>query len=464
MTLPAVAPGSTNRVRRWDAVILGSGLPALVTAARIGMAGQRVLLIEEEAARNSFEGLREPFFISGVRDGGMTDLALRELKIPLIDRRRMEAEDLSYQVVGPELRLNIGARDVSAEEFVAWGLCKPDDAHRLTRALHEASEAERRALLEAPFVRLGRRLGRSRLAAEGSHRRGMPAEAKLVDKRLAGVLAAQVRALSNLASLPPGPESQARLLGSSLAAGTGFSTGPPWLHGMLRQRVQSTYGEIRTLNRKFRLVNAMDQPGVEINEKRELWLGRILILATPASALASYLDKDDVPEILAGERSFRQRISVHLRLDRARLPVGLGTRAILLDDPERDDTPSAAVTLSLFPRDDNPKQVDLVARGMLGEGQDPEAREQEILDRVLALLPFHEGRYERRKIDRPRWDCDDWLEDPVRGSGWPGEMDLRLSAKPPIFSLDRSWVGGLGSEGDLLLGLRAGETLASELA
>ena len=40
---------------------------------------------------------------------------------------------------------------------------------------------------------------------------------------------------------------------------------------------------------------------------------------------------------------------------------------------------------------------------------------------------------------------------------------MSCSSRLPVYLLDRAWVGGLGLEGDLLLGLRAGEVLSKEL-
>ena len=88
--LPVLAKTVGPRTRRWDVVIVGSGLTALVTAARLGMAGQRVLIVEESAARDAFPGLREPFFCAGLRDPGVLASNLRELGVPLIERRRLE--------------------------------------------------------------------------------------------------------------------------------------------------------------------------------------------------------------------------------------------------------------------------------------------------------------------------------------------------------------------------------------
>ena len=59
--------------------------------------------------------------------------------------------------------------------------------------------------------------------------------------------------------------------------------------------------------------------------------------------------------------------------------------------------------------------------------------------------------------------CDAWLEDPEPGDGWPSEIDLRVSGRPAVYRLDRSQVAGLGVEGDLLLGWRSGDVIASEL-
>lgn len=463
MSLPVVAPNDGVRSRRWDAVILGSGISALVTATRLGMAGQRVLIVEEEATRTSFAGLREPFFLAGARDSGMLHLCLRELTLSLIDRRRIEEEEISLQLVGRNLRADVGSAELTAEELVAWGICKPEPAHKLVRRLSEASEAERKTLLSSPLVRVGRRIGRTRPGVEGSHRRGLPAEAAEADPEVARLLSAQVRALSNLASTQPGPEARARLLGSLLKGGSGFRAGPPWLHEILRRRVESVFGDFRTLSRKFRLVSVMNQPGIALQSSSEIWAGRMLIIAAPPTALASLLEPQDTPDFLKLQRNTRRRLCVHLRARRRVLPEGMSKRVVLLSEPGPAGEPGSLATLSVFLRDNDPKWVDLVIRSMALEGIDPAEQEQRLVERVLALVPFHADQVERIPVKQPRWDDDHWLEDPPHGACWPGELDLRVSAKLPIYMLDRSWVAGLGFEGDLLLGLRAGEILQKEL-
>ncbi|HIG69459.1 MAG TPA: hypothetical protein EYQ46_05500 [Myxococcales bacterium] len=456
MPLPVVAKQDGARARHWDAVIVGSNVSALVLAARLGMAGHRVLVVEEESARTGFPGLREPFFLSGSRDQGLLDKSLRELTLSLIDRRRIKEEDVALQLVGKNLRVDIGAAELTAEEFVSWGVCKPEVAHQLVRSVFEASEAERKAMLGNSLVRVGRRIGRGKPAIEGSHRRGLPAEAAKAEPTVARLLDAQVRALSNLATAKPGPESQARLLGCVLRGGAGFAGGPPWLHEILRQRVESVFGEFRTLSRNFRLVSVMNQPGIAIHGNFEIWAGRMLIVASPPTALAQMIEPGDRPDFLQLSRTTRRRLCVHLRVKRRIVPEAMSNRVVMMDE-------SGVATLSIFPRDHDPKFVDVLVRGIENNGIEHAVQEQQLVDRALALMPFHGDDVERIPIKTPVWDDDHLLEDPANNACWPGELDLRADSKLPIYMLDRSWVAGLGFEGDMLLGLRAGELLQKDL-
>ena len=90
--LGRVSDAARLRARRWDAIVLGSGLSALIAAARLGAAHHSVLVVEEDAARAQHPVLREPFLLSGLRDEGILYHLLRILNIPLIDRRRLQAE------------------------------------------------------------------------------------------------------------------------------------------------------------------------------------------------------------------------------------------------------------------------------------------------------------------------------------------------------------------------------------
>jgi hypothetical protein len=451
--------------RRWDAILLGSGVSSLVAATRLGMAGHRVLVVEEDKAGGSFAGLREPFFLAGARDRGLLDTCLREMTVPLIERRRIEKEHLSLQIIGPELRLDIADSSTTAHELVAWGLAKPDAAQAIVRSLLEASEAERQAMLTAPVVRIGRRLARTRPGTQGSHVRGLPAEAARPTQELAPILAAQVRALSNLANAAPSPEARARLLGSLMAGGAGFGAGPPWLTGLLRRRAESVHVEFRSLAGSFEIVDNEGEPGL-MGQDGQLWLGRILVIAAPTTALAHVIDPASWPDFLDRARPARRRLAVHLRCKATALPEGMGRRLVIMPDPKLEDG-LGDVTGSLY-ASEAAKSIEVVARAIVPDG--PTLTDEEIADledrieaRLRGVMPFAENKLTRRPVDRPLWDDDDWLEDPPPGQGWPTEISLRVNGRPPVYRLDRAGGAGLGLEGDLLLGWRGGDAIAAEL-
>jgi len=481
--IPRLDPSEAPRARRWDALVLGSGLSALVAAARISSAGQRVLVVEEEARAVLPPALKEPFFLGGLRDQGLLDATLRALTVPLIDRRRIGNERLAYQVLADPVRLDIGQPLVTADELVAWGLAKPDEAQQLVRRLVEAGEVERTHLYEAPFVRIGRRTSGAITQPPGgnpspsdavAHRRGLPGEVRDATGELARVLEAQVRALSNTASRRPSPEAEARLLGLGLGGGAGFADDPPWLVDLFRKRVTALYGDMRIVPGEFELVQVSGQPGVRVTRTGEIWLGRCLVLGAAPTALRDFLGDDPLrpaPSLLdrPGPRAFRAAFL--FRAPTRILPEGMGTRVILpgTESPDGAATPTATVTA--FPCQTHPNRVDLVARAVLPDATRETLDERlstlraDVRDRLRALMPFCKDELAVADAELPRWDSDDgWLEDPTPGQGWPSDVDLRRSTRPPVYHLDRAAVGGLGLEGDLLLGWRGGDAIAAELA
>lgn len=470
LEIPLLDSSEAPRARRWDALILGSGVSALVAAARIGATGQRVLVVEEEARAKLPSALREPFFLAGLRDEGALDACLRVLTVPLIDRRRFAAERLAYQVAADPYRLDIGQVVVTAEELVTWGLAKPDDAQTLVRRLIEASEIERALLLAAPIVRIGRRVAGSRNAAGiGNHKRGLPGEATSATGLLGQLLAVQIRSLSNLGQTLPSPEAQARLLGLGLAGGAGFADDPPWLVDLLRKRVTALYGDFRTLSGNFEMVSVSGHPGLRVVRTGEIWLGRSLVLAAPLTALRDRIadpPRRQAPDLLDRKGSRGYRAVFLYRVPTSILPEGMSARVIL---PGLGDEPSATITA--FPSQTQRGWIDLVARAVLPAADPADLANQRtalgdsIAHRLESLMPFCDGKLLQVTLSIPEWDADDgWLEDPTPGAGWPGEIDLRISTRPSIYHLDRAAVAGLGLEGDLLLGWRGGDAIAGDLA
>ena len=476
--LPAAETRPTTRSRRWDAVILGGALPGLIAAVRLGMRGARVLVLEEEAAADP----REPFWISGAQKESVLGACLRALSVPLIDQRRIEPDPLAFQMVLPDARLDLGEPRLTVDEWVAWGLAKPEQARALVLALSDAATAEREALLEAAVVRTPRRLplaGRRPAGAvldpalvrseTGPRRpaRGLPAELAAAPARLAFLLAAQTHALSNLGAAQPSDAARARLLGAPLEGGAAVRGDNPWLCDILRRRIESLYGEFRSVPEAFRLVSAGGQPGVApdaAGESSEIWVGRVFVLNAPREALAAAVAQDPVPEILRVPPAQRRRITLRFRAELDALPEPMAPRVIVVRDENLPPEGTNIVTLRRFPPDRS-GSVDLLASAVVATDEpDPGAREAEITDALTGLMPFAEGRLVRVRAPEPRWDHDALLADPPAGVGWPAEIELRLPTKQPIYQLDRAAVGGLGFEGDTLLGWRGGDAIAADLA
>jgi len=184
--------------------------------------------------------------------------------------------------------------------------------------------------------------------------------------------------------------------------------------------------------------------------------------AAPPAALATAFDTS-IPALLPVGRPVRARHTLLFECWRRTLPEGMADRVILL--PEDSDEPGADLTLSLavLPGEDDPRRVHLVVRTVAPDDMSSNAVAEAAEARVRALAPLAGTELVRRPLKRPRWDDDDCLEDPGSGRGWPGEVDIRLSQRPQVYFLDRAAVGGLGLEGELLLGWHGGDAIAAEL-
>ncbi len=475
VALPPARGRERPRTRRWDAVVLGGALPGLVTAVILGQRSARVLVLEEEAAARGFPGLREPFMLPGSERESILGGCLRALGVPLIDQRRVQTDAVGLQVVMPDARLDVGAAELTASEWVAWGLAKPQLARSLAHGLVAAAEAERRALLAAAFVRPSRRLGlgalrglppRRSLAPPGPEApagpRGLPEEMAALPPRLATVLEAQARSLARLGASAPSPEARARLLGAPLE-GAAQIRGTPWLREILRQRVLSLYGEFRTLAGPFSLVTASGQPGISQPGSEEVWAGRLLVVNAPLAALARAAGQDEILGFQRAPAERLRRLALHFRIPRRAVPEAMAPRVLRILDAEAPLEGANVVALRVFPGGGDGSSADLVVSAVVpADATDTAALEREIAASAACILPF--AATERVRAPAPRWDTDDPLPDPAPGAGWPAEVEVRAASRQPIYCLDRSAVASLGVEGDLLLGWRAGEAIIADVA
>ena len=472
--LPPV--GSTFRVRRWDAVVLGSALPGLVAAIRLGMRGFRVLILEEDTAAVAYRGMREPFMMAGSGSDGILGSCLKALGIPLIDRRRIRRAFPAYQVALPRARVDVGDANRTAEELEAWNLSPEATARDLIASLREGSEVQQSTLLNTEIYtgsrrrpRLSRRIPalpqEAEVRANPSDRIANPMEHAVAEgSPLAAFWDAQLRALSDFAEIQPPTTIRTRLLGAALGGAAETAEGHRWLRDLLDQRIASLYGEVRQLRGAFRLVSAGNQPAVELERAPEVCAGRALLINAPLPALRDAIKPGPTPDLLEGPAASHRRLSVHLRGPRRALPEGMASRVIRIGNLAEKVSGTNLIRLRIFENPDGRDPVDLVASAVVPIDAAVETVRGEIESGVASLLPLGREGWARVNSQSPRWDRDEFLADPQGNGSWPAGIPLRPISRTPAYVLDRWKLAALGFEGDLLLGWRAGDAIASDLA
>ena len=440
------------RAKRFDAIILGGALPGLVVAIKLRMAGLRVLLLEESVGPR-FPGFREPFFWSA-GEGSVFSECTKDLGLALIDRKQIHHHPRAYQVVTPEARVDIGETAITADELVAWGLTKPEEAQALVRSLRGAAHAELDAMLNGNIV-VPRGVVKTPSVRVPRFQRGLPSEIVRIPN-LASWLDIQIRGLSLLAEATPPPEARARLLGAPLAGRDGFYDASLNLPELLGRRVDALRAERRLLRERFELVHFKEEAGVAIPEGRQVWLARVLVLNTPAQCLSKGLVQGEAglpPNLLAGQAGCKLSL-FHWRLPKQCIPAGMADRVIWLPKGESTEP----ILLQLFQDPADPNSTHLIAKT-----RGPEEIRSQLEQQLDELMPFSAEARQALPVDRPSWDECDFLEDPPPGNCWPGEIEVRRLPRPALYQLARGTTGALGAEGDLLLGWKAAERLVADL-
>ena len=149
-----------------------------------------------------------------------------------------------------------------------------------------------------------------------------------------------------------------------------------------------------------------------------------------------------------------------MRAARELLPEPMCDRLIVVEEDGADP-----ILVAVHPVDREPRHVDVTVIQAVDDGADLPAAHDRLEAVARKLLPFSERRAVRvAEAPRPVWDDELALGDPAGGGGgWPTEVEIRVATRAPVFALAREELGGLGAEGDLLLGWQAGDTIAAAL-
>jgi hypothetical protein len=458
---------SRFRARRWDVVVLGGALPGLAAAVRLARARLRVLVVEEEAAARTAAPLREPWMLPDTASGGLGDEILRAVGLSPIERRDLGADPVTCQVLSPDARIDVVDPATTASELAAFGLAPVDEAAGMLRELADAARAEGDALGETDLLRKSGLRGLALGAPGGGRRhvRGFPERAAHATGALAHWLLVLEDALSGRAGGAGSPEARARLLGAALLPGA-VGPGPAGgLRSLLARRLETLHVEMRTVGCPFELVELHGQPGILRHGPGDAWLGRVLMVNAPLGRLTAAQRSwgVEMPRALEAEPATVRRLRVPFRALREVLPEALSSRAVVVPDKPAPGGVARAFRLSVQPSRRGRPFAELVAAVRAPDEpglEEPLAAWVE--EGLRGLLPFSErGLVATPRPDRPLWDDDEAEAGADAPCGWPGTVDARPAKD--LWVLRREPLAGLGAEGDLLLGLRAGDAVAAAL-
>jgi len=423
-------------------LVLGSTLGGLIAATYLARSGLRVILVEEEAHSERPPLLREPFLLSGLRQNGQIHHVLREIALPLIDRRELRVEEVALQLVLPDARLDIypGQEDLAAE-LEAFGLASLGEALSWLEHLRAGAERAREALWDDPVrARIPPRVQYlpPRISAPPRIRAPIPGgSSRLMEF---------AETLSAALATGAGDADSTALLVSAACQGVfrAPDVGRPFLD-LFRHRFRTLHGEIRSVG-AFALVDDHGEVGVEL--PRGEVFARGLVIAAPHEPLRRFVQESGpVPRWLRPGTASTPLPSRLFRADSDSIPVGMATRVVVAGGSREE-----LRCISRHP-DSAAEGVEwLVISG-------PGAAKIEDENPLGELAPFPDGGIVA--VDTgpsPRWDLD--AQDLAFTS--PERPPLTRN-RPPIVSVGPGAAPELGFEGEILQARRMALRLARRL-
>jgi hypothetical protein len=236
------------------------------------------------------------------------------------------------------------------------------------------------------------------------------------------------------------------------------------LFGLLRSRIEALFGEFRTIGSEFELLSAAGLPAVSPRGESEIVAGRTLVVNAPLVGLRAATD-GALPNWLHAPEPTCERHQFHYAGPRSHLPPGMAPRVIYVRDPAAAKTGGNTVSLSCHRRrEPEGDSVDLIGSVVAERGADTSRLREEVEAGLSDLMPYTGAGWRRVTSPQPVWDREGLLHDPGPDHCWPSPASLQPNPRVALHVLERSHTAALGFEGDLLLGWRGGDAIASQLS
>lgn len=364
---------ATHRI--YDVCVIGSQLGGAVAGALLARRGYRVLHIDHDGVRASYEdgGYLLPYgpaILLSPRILPAAELVLTELGLATDATRTLEAAKPDLQMLLPRHRVDLGHEPArrQAEFRREW----PQDADRLEAGLadvgrlFESSSPFLRSMPPLPPAGLFDRRAVSKAlkwAGAGPGASAVSIEQVrpfdgLEDHGLISALRIAQRFLSHLDG-EPSSFATTRLVGALLRGSYRLPTGQQGLRDMIRRRIGESRGEILGAEGPTgAIAERLEVSGGKVHSVRlegstNSWVARVFLMATDAPAVARMLPPEEAGQKLATtlERvePRRQLLAVNLVVKTAALPPALGDTVLVLRDPGGADAVDNATLLQILP-------------------------------------------------------------------------------------------------------------------
>lgn len=387
----------------YDLVVLGDDLAALVCATLCARRGMRTLVLgDDRPARYTLGPHKLPIEPAAwpTMPGSAGERVLKELHAELALRRKIREPRIPAQIVGPDLRIDVGGdrlaseleRELGSDHAKVW-LARWDKAGELARQLDPFLSSEH-AFPGVGFFEK-RELGKlaERLSEDATEWTATAAAAHR------GTLWRHLAAIALRHPAPP-PAAMVRALDAWRAGPVPLRTDGDAIRELFVEKLTTAGGEVRAGRVTELGVSWGKISSVTLANGDELGAGQV-VASRPPAELAELLGKKApkrLHELAETVQIVGYRYTLNVVLDEAGLPEHMAPTVAVLAAPDKEPVGDAAFSIHLGETDDTGRVIATIAATLATDGPlDPErvapkciALRAGLWQRLGDVMPFFE--------------------------------------------------------------------------